>query len=432
MRLPFFYGWLIVAVVFVSMGIGVNARTAFSLLFPPILEEFRWERGVTAGAFSFGFLVSAILSPILGRLMDRAGPRVVMELGVALLAAGLLLAPLTTQPLHLYATLGVLVGGGSVCLGYSGQSLFLPNWFVQRRGLATGIAFAGVGIGSIVLLPWIQVVIQEAGWRTACWSMGLLTLLVLAPINLLLRKSPEEMGLRPDGAAVPGLSTAPPPPSNVVDPDWAAIDWTLGRAMRTTRFWWIAFSYFCGLYAWYAVQVHQTKYLIEIGFTPAVAAWALGLVSLAGIPGQIALGHISDRIGREWVWTVGMLGFAVCYVALLLLQSNPSPVLLYIMIAAQGALGYGLTSVFAAIVAEIFQGKHYGSIFGTLMLAAIGGGALGPWLTGALYDALGSYTIAFWIGVGLSGLSTVAIWRAAPRKVRAVAGRVHLLSAVPR
>ena len=82
MRLPFFYGWLIVAVVFVSMGIGVNARTAFSLLFPPILDEFRWERAVTAGAFSFGFLVSAIMSPLLGRMMDRVGPRAVMEFGV--------------------------------------------------------------------------------------------------------------------------------------------------------------------------------------------------------------------------------------------------------------------------------------------------------------------------------------------------------------
>ena len=426
MRLPFFYGWLIVAVVFVSMGIGVNARTAFSLLFPPILDEFGWERGVTAGAFSFGFLVSAVLSPTLGRLMDRVGPRVVMELGVGLMVAGLLLAPLTTQPVHLYLTLGVLVGGGSVCLGYSGQSLFLPNWFVQRRGLATGIAFAGVGVGSITLLPWIQVVIQEAGWRTACWSMGLLALLVLAPINLLLRKSPEDMGLQPDGGAAPGPA-ATPRPSNVVDADWAAVDWTLGRALRTARFWWIAFGYFCGLYAWYAVQVHQTKYLIEIGFTPTLAAWALGLVSLAGIPGQIALGHISDRIGREWVWTAGMLGFAVCYVALILLQHTPSPVLLYLMIAAQGALGYGLTSVFAAIVAEIFQGKHYGSIFGTLMLAAIGGGAVGPWLTGLLYDALGSYTLAFWIGVALSGLSAVAIWRAAPRQVRAVAGQMHRL-----
>jgi MFS family permease len=163
MRLPFFYGWLIVAVVFVSMGIGVNVRTAFSLLFPPILGEFGWERGVTAGAFSFGFVVSAVFSPLIGRLMDRAGPRLLMEAGVALMAAGLLLAPLTQQPWHLYLTLGVLVGGGSVCLGYSGQSLFLPNWFVHRRGLAMGIAFAGVGVGSITLLPAAQWVIEGAG-----------------------------------------------------------------------------------------------------------------------------------------------------------------------------------------------------------------------------------------------------------------------------
>ena len=142
MRLPFFYGWLIVAVVFVSMGIGVNVRTAFSLLFPPILGEFGWERGVTAGAFSFGFIVSGVLSPLMGRLMDRSGPRLVMEFGVIVMAAGLLLAPLTTEPWHLYLTIGVLVGAGSVCLGYSGQSLFLPNWFVRRRGLAMGLATA--------------------------------------------------------------------------------------------------------------------------------------------------------------------------------------------------------------------------------------------------------------------------------------------------
>ena len=427
MRLPFFYGWLIVAVVFVSMGIGVNVRTAFSLLFPPILDEFRWERGVTAGAFSFGFLVSAVLSPLLGRMMDRVGPRTVMELGVGLLVAGLLLAPFTTQPWHLYATLGVLVGGGSVCLGYSGQSLFLPNWFVRRRGLATGIAFAGVGIGSIALLPAVQLVIESSGWRTACWAMGLLALIVLAPINLLLRKRPEDVGLQPDGDAAPGHAAAATP-SNVVDPAWAAVDWTLGRAMLTARFWWIALGYFCALYAWYAVQVHQTKYLIEIGFSPSVAAWALGFVSFAGIPGQVALGHVSDRIGREWVWTAGTLGFAVCYLALLLLQAFPNVALLYVMIFAQGALGYGLTSVFAAIVAEIFQGRHYATIFGTLMLAAIGGGALGPWVTGTLFDAYGDYTLAFWIGVAASIASVLAIWQAAPRKVRAVAGQLHRIA----
>ena len=92
------------------MAIGVNARTAFSLFFPPIIDELGWERGITAGAFSFGFVVSGIVSPLIGRMMDKSGPRVVMELGVALMGAGFLLAPLTTQPWHLYLTIGVLVG----------------------------------------------------------------------------------------------------------------------------------------------------------------------------------------------------------------------------------------------------------------------------------------------------------------------------------
>src|SRR5262245_51746410 len=212
--------------------------------------------------------------------------------------------------------------------------------------------------------------------------------------------------------------------ANIVDAAWASIDWTLARAVRTARFWWIALGYFCGLYAWYAVQVHQTKYLLEIGVSPSLAAWALGLVSLAGIPGQIALGHLSDRIGREWAWAAGGLGFAICYLALIAMQYAPSALLLYVMIAAQGVLGYGLTSVLGAIVLEIFQGRHYGSIFGSLMLAALAGGAAGPWLTGVLYDANGNYTLAFAIGAAISVLSTLAIWRAAPRKVRMVAGRL--------
>jgi MFS family permease len=411
-----------VAVAFVTMGLGVNARTAFSLLFPPILGEFGWDRGVTAGAFSFGFLVSAVLSPSLGRLMDRRGPRVVTELGVVLIGAGLLLAPLVSAPWQLYATLGVLVGGGSVCIGYTGQALYLPNWFVRRRGLAMSIAYAGVGVGSIVVLPWLQALIEGAGWRAACWTLGVVVLLALAPLNLLVRGRPADLGLEPDGDARRPVA-AGARASNVVDAAWTAVDWTLARALRTARFWWIAVGYFCGLYSWYAVQVHQTKYLVEIGFPPAVAAWGLGLVSLVAIPGQITLGHLSDRIGREWVWTVGGLGFILCYVALLALRELPTPALLYLMVLAQGLLGYGLVSVVGAIPAEIFEGRHYGSIFGTVMLASIVGGAVGPWLTGVLYDATGTYTLAWWFAIGNSLVSIVAIWLAAPRHVRAVAGR---------
>jgi MFS family permease len=423
-----FYGWVIVAVVFVTMGIGVNARTAFSLLFPPILNEFGWERAVVAGAFSFGFIVSAALSPTLGWLMDRRGPRVVIELGVVVMGAGLLLASYVSQPWHLYLTLGVLVGGGSICLGYTGQSLFLPNWFVRRRGLAMSLAFAGVGIGSITLLPWMQAYMDRTDWRSACWMLGIVVLVVLAPLNLLLWRRPEDVGLHPDGAAQTTGQAAARQAANVVDPAWAAIDWTLARAVRTRRFWWIAVGYIAGLYAWYAVQVHQTKYLVEIGFGATDAAWALGAVSLVAVPGQIALGYLSDRIGREWVWAIGCLGFVICCLALIALERSPTALLLYVMVVAQGALGYGLTSVMGAITVEIFQGRHYGSIFGTLMLLTIGGGAAGPWLTGAIHDATGSYAIGFWIAGGLSVVSAAAIWLAAPRKVRAVAGQIHRLT----
>ena len=108
-RLPFYFGWVIVAVAFVTMGVAVTARTAFSLLLPPLTEEFGWDRGLAAGAFSFGFLLSAGLSPIVGRLMDRYGPLLVIESGVVIMGAGLLLAPMIAEPWHLYLTLGALI-----------------------------------------------------------------------------------------------------------------------------------------------------------------------------------------------------------------------------------------------------------------------------------------------------------------------------------
>jgi MFS family permease len=337
----------------------------------------------------------------------------------------LLLAPLVRQPWHLYATLGVLVGGGANCLGYTGHSLFLPNWFVRRRGLAMSVAFSGVGVGAVLVLPWLQAMIGRASWRTACWALGILVLVLLAPLNLLLKRRPEDLGLAPDGDSPVQTNAASGLPTNVVDAAWVAVDWTLSSALRTARFWWVAVGYFGGMFAWYAVQVHQTQYVVELGFSALRAAWALGWVSLVAIPGQIALGYLSDRIGREWVWTVGCLGFALCYLALLGLRHEPTPTLLVLMVVSQGLLGYGLTSVLGAIPAEIFQGSHYGTIFGTLMLAAILGGAAGPWVTGVLHDATGSYTLAFWIAIGCSTLSAGSIWLAGPRKVRAVAGRVH-------
>ncbi|MCX7381250.1 MAG: MFS transporter [Alphaproteobacteria bacterium] len=379
-RLPFFYGWVIVAVAFLTMAVGVNA--------------FGWNRGITAGAFSFGFLVSALLSPIIGRLMDRKGPVWVMEIGAVGLALGMSLATLMREPWHLYATLGVLVGGSSVATGYSAQGLYLPSWFVRNRALALSIAFAGVGAGSIVLLPVMSHMIATVGWRQACLGLAVVSVVLVVPINLLVRRRPQDIGLTPDGeseaAALAGRRVT------IVDPEWAATDWTLGRAMRTARFWWLVLGMTCAMFSWYAVQVHQTKFLLDVGFSAEVAGWALGFVSLAGIPGQIVLGGLSDRIGREPIWTLGCLGFVITYALLIALTYWPSPILLW--------------------------GRHFGTIFSTMMLSGIAGGAAGPFVVGVLHDRLGSDIPGYIIAGCISVVSAIAIWIAAPRKVRRVGG----------
>lgn len=428
-RTPFFYGWAVVAIVFITMGIGVNVRTSFSLLFPSILNEFGWDRATTAAAFSIGFALAAILAPIVGKLLEFVAPRYLLSVSAITVSIGLILSTFATQPWHFYLTLGVLMVGTGIVLTYVGQSMFLPNWFQRRRGLAVGIAFSGVGIGSMILMPLIQETISAEGWRDACWLMAGLLLVIILPLNFFFqRKQPSDIGLYPDGDAAPdqeqtrGQQAAADP---VVDHAWVNTDWTIKKAMKTGTFWWLSLACSTALYVWYAVQVHQTKYLIEIGFSDLEAASALGLVGFAGVLGQIYLGNLSDRIGREWVWTISTAGFLLSCVLLLIMEHVPSAAMMYAMVILQGGLGYGVATVYGSMPADLFQGRGYGIIFGTISTLALIGGAVGPWLTGFFYDEAGNYHLAFYVIIGMSVVSILSVWLAAPRKRRLVAGQAQ-------
>ena len=328
-RRPFFYGWVVVAIGFVTMAIGVNARTSFSLLFPPILDEFGWTRGTIAATFSIGFIVSTLISPFIGALMDRFGPRLVLPLGGIISSIGLVLTTYSTEPWHFYLTLGVLVVGGSIFMSYIGHTLFLPNWFDRKRGLAVGLAFSGAGVGAILLFPWMQHAIETEGWRYACIVIAGLLVVLVVPLNILFqRHRPADLGLEPDGGAIHDEAASNDRKvsleSRIVDQAWLDTDWTISSAIRTSRFWLLAISFIGALYAWYTVQVHQTRYLIDVGISAEVAAVALGLVGLTGIFGQIVIGAVSDRIGREMAWTISILGFLATYACLYFLRIWPS------------------------------------------------------------------------------------------------------------
>jgi MFS family permease len=333
-----------------------------------------------------------------------------------------------TEPWHAYITLGFMVVGLSVILSYVGHSMVLPNWFIKKRGFAIGIAFSGVGIGSIILLPLVQQSIDQDGWRYACWFMAALLVIVVVPLNFVFQRfKPADLQLLPDGDAEISNAegSAIPTYDNVVDNRWVETEWTLPMAIRTPQFWWLSLGCFMGLYIWYGILVHQTKYLVDIGVGATEAAFVLGLVGFAGVAGQIFLGYASDRIGREWIWSLSALGFGICYILLLVMKENPLPVFIYLMAISQGLLGYGLASVYGAMPADMFQGKHYGSIFGTLSLSALTGGAIGPWAMGYMYDHYGNYDMAFLSALGATLITIVSIWMAGPRKIRLVAGQAE-------
>ena len=421
-RLPFYYGWLVVAVAFVTIGIGANSRTAFSLLFPPILDETGWSRGITAGIFSFGFLASIPLAAAIGWLIDRLGPGFVMPIGAWTVAVGLILATFATQTWHLYLSMGGLAVGASISLAFIGHGTFIPNWFERRRGLAMGIAASGVGLGALALFPWMQWIVEHFGWREACWILALFLLAIVLPLNLLLpRRHPSELGLAVESAAAPeGAGAFDAEDAQATGRPLAATQWTVSGALRTARYWYLWLGIFFALFAWYCIQVHQTKFLIDAGFSATTAAWALTLVAVSGIAGLIAIGHFSDRFGREWGWTASCAGYVVCYALLLVIEHVPNTVLMYLMVGAQGFLGYGIAALFGSVSADLFQGPRFGTIFGTLSLGAGLGAAAGPWAGGIVHDLAGTYAPVFMLAIVFSVASAACVWLAAPRNLRPV------------
>jgi sugar phosphate permease len=425
-----FYGWVVVAIAFITMAIAISARTSFSLLYPEILTEFSWSRGLTAGAYSLGFVASITLLPVVGVLMDRFGPRIVVPLGALLVTGGFIMLRTITDPIGLYVAMGLLIVNGSMAMSYIVHSMFLPRWFERNRGLAVGIAFSGVGVGALVLMPAFQWIIDARGWREASVVMGFLVAIGIIPLNLLFQRgAPAELGLEPDGRD-PADTRAPAGRRDaarnkgeiIVDAAWAETDWTVARAVGTVRLWAICCAMFGALFVWYALQAHQTKFLIDVGFSPAFAATALGLVAFFGIFGQIGIGALSDRIGREFSWTLALAGFATASLLMIQITKTPSTGLVYAAMAAQGLFGYGMSALFGAITTEIFSGRKLASILAIVGVCGNIGAGTGAWLMGALHDMNGNYIVGFLACWAMSVASILCVWIASPASVRRVAG----------
>ncbi len=411
----FFYGWVIVAVALVSMAFWLGIRSSFSVFYVTLLEDFSWNRGSSAGVQSMALVTYTLLAPIVGGLIDRFGPRRVVIPGILILTLGLVLSSTIKTLTDFYFFYGVVLGAGITSIGIITYSAILAHWFEKKRGLASGIALSGMGLGTFSMVPLSQSFISMWGWRTTFIITGGLVLIVLLPLNaLFLRHKPQELGQNPDG--LNDWETAQEERlKNKLQKD-SENEWTIKKVIHSGRFWALIIFSFLSIIGVYIILVHNVKFLVDQGVDKMTAALVFAIVGLISSIFRIFWGWLSDRIGRELTYTMGIICGCIGVGSLSLFETFGLRLFIYTYFIFFG-MGWGVTApMFMSVSADLFKGKIFGLIYG-FVEAGIGiAGALGAWVAGSIFDRTQSYHMAFNLAIVVLLLSCFFIWYAAPRK----------------
>lgn len=417
-----YYGWMIVAIAFATMAVAYGVRNSFCVFYVAILKDFGWSRANTAGIFSVNVIVYGATAPFAGFLVDRFGPRKVLSMGAILLALGTALCSQVSALWHFYLLFGVTIAIGNSLIGFPAHAAVLSNWFIRRRGAAFGIFTAGFGV-SFLIVPLVQHFIVAFGWRTAFVNLAVLIPVILLPLIIVFsRHRPEDMGLLPDGI-VPGsqneiLSSRRKIDMFAVDPQRVSIQWTLGKAIKTTQLWVLLLISFCVFGISENLMVtHQAAFFVDVGYSGIFAASMVAFFGIMCAVGNLG-GFLSDIIGREKNFTLGC-GIAILGTLILFLIKSPSYRWMSYLYAGLFGFGMGINGpTLTAAVADIFHGKHFGSINGFLLLGFGAGGVVGPWLGGYIFDTTRSYNYAFLVTILALIVASSLIWMVSPRKIR--------------
>lgn len=420
----FYYGWFVVIVGILTMSLAYGVRYSFSVIFSSLLEHFHWPRDATAAIISFQILTYGIAAPIAGILVDRIGPRRTMSIGAILLASGVAASSFGNVLWHFYLTFGLLGGFGLGLIGTVPFIRVITNWFVNKRGLALSIFFFGVG-GQHIIYPLVAVMLETLGLRGTLLAESAIVIGFLLPcIIIFIRNRPQEKGIHPVSSTneKPSSQTGQMPLTDTLDKIWVAADWTLAKAIKTYRFWFLCL---CAFSVWgiaeHLLFAHHIAFAEDVGYSKLHASSILTLIGVMMSVGAIG-GIVSDRIGREVTFSISTVLSVAGILIIMLIRDASQPWMLYAYSVCFG-LGIGLSiPVLAASVTDLFQGKNAGGAVGFVWFSFAVGGGIGPWLGGALFEIYGSYTVAFVISAIMLIVGCIAMWLAAPRQANIKAG----------
>lgn len=405
-----YYGWLIVAAAFVmlflSTGIGFYT---FSVFLIPLERSFDASRTAITGVNSVVAIMAGFAAPATGALLHSLGPRIVIGGGALLTGGAFLLLSRSTELWHLYV-LGILLGTGLSATTLIPAQTLVANWFARKRGIAMGITMMGVAVGGIVFSPLAHHLIETFDWRQTYVLFGLAIPVVIMPLAVLvIRRSPQELGVRDDGEGALGT------------PDSEPLGLTVAESLRTVSFWLLFSVQFFMTMALGIVTAHIVGIVTASGFGTAVGdttarlegARATSYFLAASLPGRILCGSLAERFSKRGVMAAACVVLIASGLTLMRLEGFGT---LYAFVILYG-LGLGVVVVFPLLVAENFGLKAFSTLIGIMGVPFTFGAALGVVSAAKLFDVSGSYSSALSMQMSLFAICAVlALLAKPPRK----------------
>ena len=420
----YFYGWNIVGAAFLAhISYAEQTSSLLGLYFNPLNREFGWSRTAISGVQTIARLVEGAMSPVIGPIIDRHGSRVPMVIGGIMVTLVFLALTQVNNLWQFYLFRGALLAIGFTAMGYLVTNTAVSNWFIRRRGRAIAIATMGTHLGNIVMAPLIVWIIIAHGWRSSWLAFALLTFVaVVIPAGLIMRRRPEDMGLRPDGddpQAAHGLEEASMDAGSVgriastAEPEPV---WTRREVMKTTTFWILVASLSFGNLAFQGINIIIAPYVEDLGFGSGTVAAILIVRSAAMFVSSPAWGMFTERVDLPIIRSVPFFIQGVSCI-FFLLASQASFLWLAVIVYSVGFAG-------TALVQEVVWAHYFGRLtLGTVRSTAypifIAFSAGGPIFINAIFDITGTYNLAFIIFIGLFAISSLLMWVCwPPRTVR--------------
>jgi MFS family permease len=366
----------VLALCFALSVLGRGLGESFTVFLKPISENFGWDRAQVVSVYSLTWLASGLTAPLVGRVFDRSGPRIVYSLGIFLLGAAFLIAAYARELWQFQLSIGLCVGFGVALIGNVPNSILLGRWFGPKLPTAMAVVYSAMGGGVLVLLPASQLLIDHLGWRDTYQLFGMIVLVILLPVVML--------PWRRFAAGAPHVMKKR-------DDDFADEGWTLLSAMRHHAFWALFSTFFFTAVAMYALSAQIVAYLIDAGFPPLQAATAWGFSGVVLLFGMLGVSTLDGLIGRR---PSVLISYAISIVGIILLwslQYYPNYWLLTAFVVTFGSMIGSRGPLITATAIKIFRGKRVGTIFGTISIGSGLGSALGSWSGGLLHDFTHSY-----------------------------------------